>query len=563
MLEGVDWDVQRAAELIFDGAAPPPRRRMERFEVEDPPYNPPNPISSSSAPSALARALAFPFRILFYPLRALAAVLLPRSAYATLAAALARLSPAALVLGVSHLLFGPPAPRRDLLRQLEEDTGAVPYTRWLNGGGDAAAATGAEAGPGPATAQRRGARALPPAGAVLPDFQAMPYDALLARALTEARIACVVLISSEHDDVPAFIRTTLTDPAFVKALHDHGVLTWIGDARMRDGWQAVQKLAVTTYPSVIFLAPQPAARGAPALRILSRHSGVDATSSTALTSHLTGSLVPRAASYLEQLRTNPAARQPAPHAELAAARRLRAEQDAAFAASAARDRDRILGAMAAEREAGDRARAEAEAAAAAELQVQGQAVERAAWRIWARREVSERVINANSGGLRLAFRLPTGSRAVHNFAAKDTLTGVFCYIDAQLLEEDGNKESMTASAPALPTPATREEAERAMDAYLATHPSHFRFTLAVAYPRTPIAWAPSVTLDGVRELAGGAQIVVEHVTEKRSGRASGETSRASLAGSRVSLDAASRNGTPVNGPTSGDDDEYLTESDEE
>ena len=107
------------------------------------------------------------------------------------------------------------------------------------------------------------------------------------------------------------------------------------------------------------------------------------------------------------------------------------------------------------------------------------------------------------------------------------------------------------------------------DAYLSTHPAHFRFTMAVAYPRAPIAWAPGVVLGDVRELAGGAQIVVERVSEKRSGRASGETSRASLtvgqasaAGSRVSLDS-SRNGTPVNGASNADDDEYLTESDEE
>ncbi|KAL1745464.1 hypothetical protein HDZ31DRAFT_36340 [Schizophyllum fasciatum] len=557
MLDSVDWDVQRAAELIFDGAAPPPRRPKHQFEVEDPPYASPAPSSS------LVRAIAFPFRILFYPLRALAAILLPRTAYAALASTLARLSPAALVLGISHLLFGPPTPRRDLLRQLEEDTGAVPYSRWLSGGGgDSAATTGAEAGPGPATAQRRGARSLPPAGAVLPDFQPVPYDALLAQALTEARIACIILISSEHDDVPAFIRTTLTDPAFVKALHDRQVLAWIGDARMRDGWQAAQKLSVTTYPSVLFLAPQPAARGNPTLRILSRHAGAAATTPGALTTHLTTSLVPRVEAYLEQLRTNPpSAHQPAAHAELAAARRLRAEQDAAFAASAARDRERILSAMNAEREAAERAQAEAAAAAAAEVEARAQAVERAAWRQWSRREVAGRASRCSGGGLRVAFRLPSGTRAVQNFDAKDTLTSLFAFIDAQLLDEDGDQDLGTPAAP-LPTPSTRAEAEQAFDTYLATHPTHFRFTMAVAYPRAPIAWAPGVELQAVRELAGGAQIVVERVSEKKSGRASGETSRASLAGSRASLDA-SRNGTPANEAHDAEDDEYLTESDEE
>ncbi|KAL1705712.1 hypothetical protein EV121DRAFT_203021 [Schizophyllum commune] len=565
MLESVDWDVQRAAELIFDGAAPPPRRpaRMQQFEVEDPPYATPkaSPVPSSS----IARALAFPFRILLYPLRALAAILLPRPAYAALASTLARLSPAAIFLGVSHLLFGPPTPRRDLLRQLEEDTGAIPYSRWLSGG-DNATTSGAEAGPGPATAQRRGARSQPPSGSVLPDFQPVPYDALLAQALTEARVACIILISSEHDDVPAFIRSTLTDPAFVKALHDNNVLTWIGDARMRDGWQAAQKLNVTTYPSVLFLAPQPAARGAPTLRILSRHAGAAATTPTALPTYITTTLIPRVSTYLEQLRTNPAsAGQPAAHAELAAARRIRAEQDAAFAASAARDRERIVNAMNAEREAAERAQAEAAAAAAAEEEARRQTAERAAWRAWSRREVAGR---STGGGLRVAFRLPSGARAVQTFDAKDTLTGLFSYIDAQLLEEDGSQDS-NASTASLPSPSSREEAEKAFDAYLATHPAHFRFTMAVAYPRAPIAWAPGVVLGDVRELAGGAQIVVERVSEKRSGRSSGETSRASLAGgqksaagSRVSLDS-SRNGMPVNGASNADDDEYLTESDEE
>jgi FAS-associated factor 2 len=67
----------------------------------------------------------------------------------------------------------------------------------------------------------------------------------------DAKIACIVLVSEEHDDVAEFKRyvrwfwnvlllnscsSTLTDAAFVKSLYDNGIVVWGGDVRDQDAW---------------------------------------------------------------------------------------------------------------------------------------------------------------------------------------------------------------------------------------------------------------------------------------------------------------------------------------
>jgi FAS-associated factor 2 len=141
--------------------------RIEPLDIEEP-----APVSTpSTLGGALYTLLALPLNVLAGLLRLLLG-LLPRS-----------LRPG--VRGAPNFYRAPPAgdPRAAAdrwLRALEEETGA-----------------GAPAAEG--LRRRGGERALPP-------FVVAGYDAFLKLCADEARVGCVVLVSDEHDDVPAFKR---------------------------------------------------------------------------------------------------------------------------------------------------------------------------------------------------------------------------------------------------------------------------------------------------------------------------------------------------------------------
>lgn len=83
------------------------------------------------------------------------------------------------------------------VRELEEETGALSISRAVASmGNEAGSSSSAKAREAGALANRR----------ILPDFFLGSYEDALAAAKRDARILCVVLLSSEHDDVPEFKR---------------------------------------------------------------------------------------------------------------------------------------------------------------------------------------------------------------------------------------------------------------------------------------------------------------------------------------------------------------------
>lgn len=133
------------------------------------------------------------------------------------------------------------------MRELEEETGAVRIGSTKGSRGISTATENA----GPSTLSSR-PRTAEDGGKMLPDFTLGSYDEVLQRCQRDARIACIVLVSEEHDDVAEFkrcvdkttsieyyimpCRSTLTDPAFVKLLYDNNVIVWGGDVRDQDAW---------------------------------------------------------------------------------------------------------------------------------------------------------------------------------------------------------------------------------------------------------------------------------------------------------------------------------------
>jgi FAS-associated factor 2 len=493
----------------------------------------------------------------------------------------------------------------------------------------------------------------------LPDFTLAAYDSFLTTlaSTSHPRIGLVVLTSSEHDDHAAFVHDTLTDPSLLALLegkipnphasfvndHDgHGhdeaatsgsdvagekILVWGGDVRSRDAHAASLKLGATTFPFVAFLALQPARRSTSSstsssaasksvLTVLSRHQGPSTpssgpspgpTSPSALIKHITATLLPRVTPYLSQLRATTAA--------LAHERRLRADQDAAFAAAAQKDVKRIEAKIAAERDAvvnaAKWAKEDEEARAATAIATEGRvrrATEREAWRRYMRRAIvpAEARVNSGRGATRVVLRLPqsemyghgAGERVVRVFPPGTSVTALYAFAAASLLPEGvrGVEASTSRSRSRSPSPnppvspgdaelpasaggMTGEEgvahaiatglasvdaganAKVANEAEDATE-MWWGFTLAFAFPRRKLAWAAGKRLEEMEGFRGGAQLVVELVDQAPvAGSGSGAKSP-----ERRSLEKAKGKGKGKEGDEllkvgSGSDDGYHTESD--
>lgn len=117
-------------------------------------------------------------------------------------------------------------------------------------------ATGVASGSSGAVSRRPGDEST---ARMLPDFYVGSYESFARTCGKEldAKIGCVVIVSEEHDDVATFkryvdaicpicqfcqdvdvvgYRTTLTDPEFVRLMHENDFLVWGGDIRDRDAW---------------------------------------------------------------------------------------------------------------------------------------------------------------------------------------------------------------------------------------------------------------------------------------------------------------------------------------
>ncbi|KAF5310237.1 hypothetical protein D9619_010439 [Psilocybe cf. subviscida] len=625
VLSSVDWDVQPFDIDDSHQAAVRPRQQVGR---------------------PLWTWLTLPFHLLSSIVRFIFGVLrIPLPRFATLTFYLplsrARRGPSS---------SAPPKGPEAWLRQLEDETGAISVGRIRpRGSASGVASSTAASSSGAETSLTSRARAGgdedpdTDGRKRLPDFMLSSYEDFLRACQRDTRIGCVILVSAEHDDVAEFKRSTLTDPALIKTLQDNSILVWGGDVRDREAWSAAEKLQATTYPFVGFIALQPQ-RGTrsssllsstppsnpssePTLTVLSRHQGpavasayypstpsssapnstishdqdTTPTSAPALLTHLNASLLPRVAPYLASLRSARANAQ----ASLQRTRQLRAEQDAAFALSAARDRARIEARMAEDREERERVQREK---AEEERRVREEQVrreererrekERAAWRVWMRKAIVQPLKvpllsttaglshpqKASGPALRVAVRLPSGARIVHSFSlANDTssshpptLTTLFAMVDTAFIPDamrPADDPPLPPSSPQTPKPPSKSP-ESILDAHILSllpppsqnnntstskdaESSFWAFRLLTAYPRAELPWAPATPLSAVALLnpggGGGAQLVVELVSSaedghggerRRSGesRRSGEQQRRSGEQARSSLDTGNGGG---------------------
>ncbi|CCM01252.1 uncharacterized protein FIBRA_03301 [Fibroporia radiculosa] len=556
VLDSVNWDVQRAAEMIFDNGVPPPlsrpgsRTNIEHFEVDDSEQGLLIPTSSGRefrpvrTPSsgltvrpvrALIAVITLPLRLITSILRFLFRILrvpFPQFVPFTWSS----LSYRSHGLGNRHdsRLMDPRSVAERWVRALEEETGAVCISRsgarnnldssvndhGVSSGTDAAGPSTltARMGPNDSTVEDVELKSLP-------DFFLGSYENFVRTCEKSAKIGCVILVSEEHDDVPEFKRSTLTDPTLLKLVQENDIIVWGGDIRDKDPWSASQKLQATTYPFVAFIALQarrttgPGTASAPTLTILSRHQGPCIPSTSAptaaqtLATHLTDHLLPRVTPFLARIKAQAAERE--------RERALRAEQDRAFEESRQRDKERVERRLAEDKRAEDERRLRAEA----EEQRRAWHARRMDWRRYERRALVTREPRPGESGrgktMRVGLRLPDGRRLVRFFGESDSMTALHAYVDSHFIPAELAPDSDPHAPPGGATPGEIGLVEEVQSSGR-SETQWWGFQLVLAYPRKELAWEPSRRLGDVDVLKSGGQLVVEMVGDMGSGDGKGK-----------------------------------------
>lgn len=215
---------------------------------------------------------------------------------------------------------------------------------------------------------------------------------------------------------------------------------------------------------------------------MSRHEGSPSskTSASTLTTHITTSLLPRVTPLLTRLRTE--------RWEREQERRLREEQDRAFAEAAARDKERVLKRQAEERTAAEAARKVEQDRRAKELRK----ANIAAWRRYARRVLL--VPEAKTGGVRIGVRTPDGKRFIRMFDRQHTAVNVYAFVETLFIPTSDDPSKDPSDPPS---------------GYGNCDEHEWTFRLVTSFPRKELPPTKGIALETLPELRGGANLVLE------------------------------------------------------
>jgi len=268
-------------------------------------------------------------------------------------------------------------------------------------------------------------------------FVQLSHREALRFASRQTKLLLVYLHSPTHQESELFCSQVLTAPEVTSYVNENFV-AWGGCVRDGDAHALAEGVNVTSFPYVALL--DSTARGGTSL-VMSCDGFIDTDGLIAACEEATN----RQSGSLDEARVR--------NAELEAARRLREEQDAAFAESLARDAARAREQeQARQREEEERARLAEEARIAADikrLEEEAESARRDA--IDARRVEKVGKLRSEPGededGVsKLAIRLPDGSRAERRFYSADRISDVYNFVDT-LQELDIDSYSLVSNFP--------------------------------------------------------------------------------------------------------------------
>ncbi|KAJ2929695.1 hypothetical protein H1R20_g7384, partial [Candolleomyces eurysporus] len=228
VLSSVEWDVQRAADMIFGGSGvsssapllPRSSAPVETFDIDDSEQGRAGgerPAAGQQPGAPFSMLIVRPLlSVLSFPLHLLSSLL--RFMFGVLRIPF----PALRFSGLNFYspLRPRPTPRPGgpdrWLRELEEETGAVSIARLKVPKGVSSSAAGPSSSGATSSASHLTSRGNAAAGLngitveegrkILPDFTLSTYEEVLRTVQRDSKIACVVLVSEEHDDAAEFKR---------------------------------------------------------------------------------------------------------------------------------------------------------------------------------------------------------------------------------------------------------------------------------------------------------------------------------------------------------------------
>lgn len=202
-------------------------------------------------------------------------------------------------------------------------------------------------------------------------------------------------------------------------------------------------------------------------------------------------------------------------AERQLAAQLIADQDAAFAASAERDRERIematIAKMEKEAEEERRKREEEERKRIEQEEKEREKrekEERIAWWRYARRCLLAPEPGTDTGTtperpVRIVIRLPSGTRQVRSFLPSASISHLYLAAAASLIPQQYSTSDDPTEPPSTSSPFSRVRTVEDIEQRC------WNFEIYTAYPRHAISWNRKLLVGDVEGLQGGGQVVVE------------------------------------------------------
>lgn len=255
----------------------------------------------------------------------------------------------------------------------------------------------------------------------------------------------VVVLESETDADEQFNRQVLTDARVAEFLNNEETVLWLGSTS-GEGSAVAKSLRVQTFPTVVLIGAAPKSRTS---------FGV----TMKVLAYIHGETDP--AMLVQALREQTERHHPKRMAlvldrqEREAERRLRDEQNAAYERSLQADRERekqrseesarlekeaLEAQFAAEKAALEAEKAQQEKESLQELQKQ--------WKLWRAGQLNSSTAEpSNEKTARVAIRLLSGNRIIHNFASSQTLEDIYAYVECYDFLNDSSLEKFPLSPP--------------------------------------------------------------------------------------------------------------------
>ena len=311
----------------------------------------------------------------------------------------------------------------------------------------------------------------------LPFFEG-GYAQAFDLAKKDLKFLLVILISTEHDDTPSFIRDTILSSEVQGFVNNpsNEIILWVGDVRDSEAYQVSTALRCNKFPFTALVAHTPQ-QSSTSMSVLARLTGP--MPAGIYVAKLQAAIV----SHTNQLRTVRETRN-AQDFE----RTLRQEQDSAYERSLAQDRERTRLRREAEAAAAEQARREQEQAeAAASL-----AAKKKQWRQWRAKHLAPEPSADAKDVVRIALKMPEAARITRRFLANATIEELYAFVDCY--------EFVSGSA-------STEDVSKPPDAY--EHAFHFR--LVSTMPR--VVYDPESSGTIGERVGRNGNLIVEPITD--------------------------------------------------